>query len=372
MKIVLVGSIDPWTRSVATVHRYARWAERLGHQLVVHGHPSPELPRLPMSLDTSDADLVVFLLQVSKDVPSMPGLARMMDGIPRSKRIVLDLWGRFNETVRIDHDFNHLEKFDGHPDWEWKQAMTALGGKILQPTLTPRLADVGSFLFHGFDPDAVAKPYASAKEAAQAWLAPRRGARPYGVIYVGSNWQRWTQVRAFLDGYRHAADRIGQLCLAGWDWTERPKWAVDLGIAGVDTDPELLADLRVEVRMGIRFDHVAPLLAQGRFAPVIHRPLFRELGLVTNRTFETFEADTVPVLMLPPDTAEAIYGPAARRLVAGDDLAAHLVGLLDDPVGTWDAVLATRAHLAKHHSIAGRLQQLEKLAATAATVKAAS
>jgi hypothetical protein len=372
MKIVLVGAIDPWTRSVATVHRYARAAAQLGYEIVVHGKPNPELPQLSMSLDTSDADLVVFLLQVPRDIPDMPGLARIMDRIPREKRVILDLWGRFNETVRVDHDFNHLEKFDGHPKWEWEQAMTALGGRILQPTLAPRRTEVGSFLFHGFDVKAVARPYASANDAADAWLASGRGARPYGVVYVGSNWQRWTQVSAFLRGYRKSAERIGQVCLAGWDWSERPRWAVDMGIAGVDTDTELLADQRVEVRMGIRFDRVVPLLAQGRFAPVIHRPMFKELGLVTNRTFETFEADTVPILMLPRNFVEAIYGKAALRLVPGDDLADHLVSLLDDPVGTWEAVLETRAHLARHHSIAGRLRQLEASAPAGQAVRAAS
>lgn len=123
--------------------------------------------------------------------------------------------------------------------------------------------------------------------------------------------------------------------------------------------------------MGIRYDRVVPLLAQGRFAPVIHRPLFRELGLVTNRTFETFQADVVPVLMLPKPTVEEIYGTAALRLVPGDDLAKHLGRQLDDPEGTWDAVLKTREHLAQHHSIAARIRQFTELvgeprAATAA------
>ena len=53
----------------------------------------------------------------------MPHLARVLDGIPREKRVVVDLWGRFNDTIRVDHDFNHLEKLDGHPGWEWEDAI---------------------------------------------------------------------------------------------------------------------------------------------------------------------------------------------------------------------------------------------------------
>ena len=53
------------------------------------------------------------------------------------KRVVVDLWGRFNDTIRVDHDFNHLEKLDGHMGWEWEDAIRAVGGIIAQPTLKP-------------------------------------------------------------------------------------------------------------------------------------------------------------------------------------------------------------------------------------------
>lgn len=372
MKIIFVGAIDPWTRSVATVHRYVAWGKKLGHDISIFGEANPEMPDIRTTTQLEDADLIVFLIQVPQDIPSMPWIARMMDRIPRQKRVVLDLWGRYNDTIRVDHDFNHLEKFDGHPAWEWEQAMKALGGTILQPTLRPRRKDVGAFLFHGYDPEAVVYPYASADEAARAWRAADRSKKPYGVVYVGSNWQRWTQVRSFLEGYRPVAEKVGQVCLAGWDWSERPGWAVEMGIAGVDTDPDLLADVRVEVRMGQRFDRVVSLLNQGRFAPVFHRPLFRELGLVTNRTFETFYADTIPILMLPKATVEDIYGPAALKLVPGDDLGRHLESMLEDAEGAWDAVLKTRAHLAQRHSFRVRLEEIQACARAPASELAAS
>ena len=107
--------------------------------------------------------------------------------------------------------------------------------------------------------------------------------------------------KRFLERYTArpvAANRSATL--VGWDWTERPEWAVKRGIVGVDTDMALLADLGVDgVRNGVRFDEVVGPARKGPVAPVFHRPLFRHLGLVTNRTFETFYADTLPVLMLP-------------------------------------------------------------------------
>jgi hypothetical protein len=132
---------------------------------------------------------------------------------------------------------------------------------------------------------------------------------------------------------------------------------------GVDTDPAMLARLDVEVRDGVRFDEIVGLLGKARFAPVFHRPLFRHLGLVTNRTVETFYADSLPILMLPRDFVTAIYGPAALPLVPGDDLAAHLTDAMRRPEVYWGAVLETRSHLEQRHSYARRFEELGTLAA---------
>lgn len=357
MKLLIVTSVDAWSRSVSTVHRYVSAGRALGHEVAVYGAPNSELSALPFTTDLSGVDLALFVIQVPADLPDMPNLARVIDGIPRERRVVVDLWGRCNETIRFEHDFNHLEKLDGHPGWEWQEALSALSSRICQPTLTPLRPDIGTFLFHGFDPGAVVQNFTSAREAAAAW----RAARPYGVVYVGSNWQRWEQVRRFLEQYAPARSEIGKACLIGWDWGRRPEWAVEKGIMGIDTDPAFLAGLDVEVRNGVRFDEVVGLLGKALFAPVFHRPLFRHLGLVTGRTFETFYADTLPVLMLPREQVSAVLGSAALALVPGDDVAAHLRGALSRPEPYWDAVLQTRSHLARHHSYARRLQELEKL-----------
>jgi hypothetical protein len=361
MKLLLVTSVDPWTRSVATVHRYVETGRTLGHEVYVYGEPKPELPRLPFTTDVEGVDLALFVVQVTWDVPEMPHLARLLDGVPRERRVVADLWGRLNDTVRVEHDFNHLEKLDGHPGVEWVEAIQALSGTVLQPTLSPLRSDVGSFLFHGFDEASVAKPYATAKEAAAAWTAAGPADKPYGWAYVGSNWQRWDQVRAFLEQYARVRSEVGPAHLVGWDWSARPDWAVQNGIQGIDTDAALLSELEVEVGNGVHFDEVVPLLGKARFAPVFHRPLFRQLGLVTNRTFETFYADTLPVLLLPREFVEAIYGPAALALVPKDDVAAHLVDAMKRPEEYWDAVLQTRSHLAAQHSYARRFKQLSEL-----------
>ncbi len=123
MKLLLVISVDPWTRSVSTVHKYVATGRALGHEVAVYGPANPELPGLPFTTELSGVDLALFVVQVPTDFPDMPLLARLLDGIPRERRAVVDLWGRFNDTIRVEHDFNHLEKLDGHLGWEWEDAI---------------------------------------------------------------------------------------------------------------------------------------------------------------------------------------------------------------------------------------------------------
>src|SRR5262249_53002339 len=144
----------------------------------------------------------------------------------------------------------------------------------------------------------------------------------------------------------------------GWDWKRRPDWAVQMGIQGADLDPELLQRLAVETADAIPFREVCAFLSNAQFSPIFQRPLFNELGLVTNRIFETFLADTIPLVMLPEPLAEAIYGPAVRPLLLGDDVAGRLRDMLRNPERYWEAVRGVRHHLATHHSYHQRLAEL--------------
>jgi hypothetical protein len=67
--------------------------------------------------------------------------------------------------------------------------------------------------------------------------------------------------------------------------------------------------------------------------------------------------------MLPREFVTVVYGAAALALVPGDDLAAHLRDTLTRPETYWEAVLQTRAHLARHHSFERRFQELQALLA---------
>jgi hypothetical protein len=357
MRLLLISKLHPWARAVHTIVKYVEVGRKLGHEVALFGEQLSELPFVPFSLDVGRFDCAVFIVYEASDFPDLPYLARLLDGMPKERRIVIDCSGRYNETIRVEHDFNHLERLDGHQGWEWVEGFEAITDRILQPTPAPLRADVRPFLFHAFDPAAVARPYASAAEAAASWSG---NTKPYGVAYAGNNWQRWSQLGPFFDTIAPLRNRLGPAILAGWDWDKRPEWAVEHELAGVDVDRELLERSGVEVRWATTYDELVPFLSQARFSPVFQRPLYNHLRLVTNRMFETFCADTIPLLMLPEDLIDAVYGPVARRLAPGNDIKQLISDVLANPEPYWEAVLETRRHLAREHSFEKRFTELLK------------
>ena len=132
----------------------------------------------------------------------------------------------------------------------------AVAKTILQPTLARCGRMLRGFLFHGFDPAAVERRYDTAAEAARAWAGKAGDHKKYGMVYVGNNWQRWSQMRSLLQKIEPIKQSIGPICLTGWAWDYRPDWAAELGIDGIDTDPRMLQRMGVELRGNISFDQV--------------------------------------------------------------------------------------------------------------------
>jgi hypothetical protein len=358
VKLLLVSKLDRYARAVNTIAKYVQTAKTLGHEVAVFGERSTDIPHVEYSLDVGSFDYAIFVVYETGDFPDLPYLARLLDGMPKAQRVIVDCCGRFNATIRVDHDFNHLEKLDGHQGWEWIEGFETISDTILQPTLRPLRADVRPFLFHAYDPDSVAKPYSSASEAAEAWSTDPNGVRSCGIVYVGHNWQRWSQLKPFLEELEPVTSDVGSVRLTGWDWAERPHWAIELGLEGVNVETDLLERLEVETQPAIPFDQVVDQLGRADFSVVFHRPLFNHLGLVTNRTFEAFAADSIPILMLPSDLIESVYGPQALVLAPRNGVAAYVSAVKGDPEPYWDAVLETRRRLAEHHSFERRFAEL--------------
>ena len=94
---------------------------------------------------------------------------------------------------------------------------------------------------------------------------------------------------------------------------------------------------------------------------VKHRPLFNKMEFVTNRTFETFCTDTIPLIMFNPTLAEHVYGPEAIKLIPDNDIITHINNIIESPQYYWQAVIDIRKHLSLHHSFEHRFSELETI-----------
>jgi hypothetical protein len=126
------------------------------------------------------------------------------------------------------------------------------------------------------------------------------------------------------------------------------------------TDPDYLKRSRIELREPIPVEQVIPTMGTAVLNPVLIRPLFEHLGLVTCRTFETPAASTIPLFAQDGEYVARIYGERAASLVLreGEEASEQILDVLRRPQEYARIVSDVRRHLAEKHSYAVRLQEL--------------
>jgi hypothetical protein len=350
--------------SAQDILQYARVAKSMGHEVSMYAPQEPGSPFL-CSLDLESADAVIFVFEwnlylfpggdkkkggVYRDGLMGIGhvnVGKLLSRVPRGRRVILDCDGMYNDLTQVDGDFNH-------PDAEASRRRTelcdSLTDKIFQPTYRPLRSNVRPFLFHAYDP---------------SWERPLVFSdKACGMIYVGNNWFRWKALHRVLRAVEPIRERVGPIALVGQDWAAMPWWvASPLREQAYFTDPDYLRRIGVEVRGPIPVEEVIPTMGTAVFNPVLIRPLFDHLGLVTCRTFETPAAGTIPLFAQDADYVSAIYGERAAELVLreGEAASEQILDVLRRPSEYARIVHDIRRHLAEKHSYAVRLQELMRM-----------
>jgi hypothetical protein len=328
---------------------YAEAARALGHEAAVYGcwrlgEANPQIP-LNYSLDVASADAVVFLFEWTTALK--PGdqldLVRLVGKVPRRRRVIIDGDGKYNDVIRSGEEENHEDEASCR---HWVDVCDSLADKICQPTLQPLRPNVLPFLFYAYNP---------------AWAVPPDfRAKEFSLLYVGHSKYRWGPMGRVLGAVEPVRDRLGRIGLVGHGWGSPPWWADRLKLErAYFTDPGRLERLGVEVLAPVRFSEVIGWMSKATVNAVLLRPLFAQLRFVTPRLFETAAANTIPLFVLEPAHARAIYGEAAMDLVLPEDGAAEKVlDLVRRPERYVGAVREIRQHLAEKHSHAARLRRL--------------
>jgi hypothetical protein len=130
------------------------------------------------------------------------------------------------------------------------------------------------------------------------------------------------------------------------------------------TDQAYLKKMHVELKHAIPFADVIGWMGKAMFNPVLSRPTFRHLHIVTPRFFETPAANTIPIFLQDVSHVCGIYGEAAVELTLNEaDATDKILDIMTRPTYYATIVARMRQHLRQEHSHVARLHQLIEIVA---------
>ena len=347
MRLMFVHYLFEDRGSAQDIHNFAVAARELGHEVAIYGRPKGSSP-FNYSMDLESADAVVFIFEWTTDLQEGDCLdwVRLAARLPKRRRIVIDCDGKYNDAISVVGDYNHASEEQSR---RWIQICDALSDKIFQPTYHPLRANVRTHFFHAYSPQ---------------WEVPLcSNGKEYSMYYVGHNWFRWRPMKAILDAIEPIRDQLGRIGIVGHGWDRLAPWANPSIIKDAyDSDPEYLRQLRVEAFPPINFGAVVEHMSKGVFMPVIYRPLFNHLRLVTCRTFETIAANTIPLFGMDESYVREFYGESAAELVMPREKPHEkILDIISRPEHYAGIVAGIRAGLAKKHSYQERIRELIRI-----------
>lgn len=346
MNVMLVMKHRGDAGNTHAVANYMRLAPKHGHTVAIFGTPLWYLPELQFSMDIHSFDRVVYVYESELYRIKSMHEAVILARFPKQHRLIMDTDGMYNPVVVVDgYDFNHKSEVERK---RWIEHLDALGGRVMQTTLVPPLDPrVGAMTFYGYNPALQIDPSSS---------PPKQ----YDILHVGHNWWRWREVsRELLPAFEEIRDQVGKIGFIGLWWDGPPTEGAAAGPKeAFGSDPEAFRRLRIETPEAVMYHDVIGTMSTGRINILTQRPVLRRLKHLTLKYFEVFCADTIPLLMLDADHAEAVYGPAARELTLPGAVAEKLLDALRRPAHYRGVVEDVRRHLIAHYSYDRQVEEL--------------
>lgn len=344
MRLMFVHYLFEDRGSAQDIHNFALVARELGHEITLYGRPRPDSP-FNYSMDLESADALVFILEWTTDVQDGDALdlSRMIARFPKRRRVVIDCDGKYNDAISVVGDYNHRSDQESR---RWTEICDELSDKIFQPTYHPLRKNVRTYFFHAYS---------------RKWEVPLTAdGKEYSMYYVGHNWFRWRPMISILKAIEPVRDQLGRLGIVGHGWGGAPPWAnSSIGSDAYYSDFEYLRRLRIETFPPILFGAVIEQMSRGVFMPVIYRPLFNHLQLVTCRTFETIAANTIPLFGMDESYVKEFYGDDAAELVMPkENPHEKVLDLVARPQHYAAIVSSIRRDLATCHSYEARIREL--------------
>ena len=252
----------------------------------------------------------------------------------------------YNPVVNVDgYDFNHRNEAEraagSSTSTHWA---TGSRKPHSRAPINPRAS---AMTFYGYNPALQIDPSAA---------PPKQ----YDILHVGHNWWRWKQVSTeLLPAFEQIRDQVGEIGFIGLWWDAASARGTGRGTGrGIPVGPDAFRRLRIQTPKAVMYHDVIQTMSTARINIFTQRPVLRHLKHLTLKYFEIFCADTIPLLMLDGDHAEAVYGPAARELILSGRVAEKLLDALRRPDHYRGVVEDVRRHLVAHYSYDRRVEEL--------------
>lgn len=346
MNILFVMKHRANAGNIHAVADYMRIGKKFGHNIALFGTSQPWLPDVNFSTDVKAFDKVVYLFESEIYRVKRLQEVALMGYRPREDRLILDMDGMYNPVVTVDnYDSNHKSQAERD---EWIAYLDTLSDRVMKPILAlPKSDRIGALTFYGFDP-ALVIDQADAPE------------KQYDILHVGHNWWRWKEIAGqVLPSFEEIRPQIGRIGFIGLWWDAPPAEGPDAGpMLAFQSDPERLRRLNIETRDSVMYNEVIATMSTARINIFTQRPVLHHLRHLTLKYFEIFYADTIPLLMLDADHAEAVYGHAGRELSIQGRVAERISDALARPDHYKGLVADVRRHLAAHHGYDRRVEEL--------------
>ena len=83
------------------MRKYIQVGKTPGHEIAIFGEQRSDMGPVPFSLDVKAFDFVIFVVYETQDFPDLPYLAQLLDGMPKSRRVIVHCCGRYTVTTLL-------------------------------------------------------------------------------------------------------------------------------------------------------------------------------------------------------------------------------------------------------------------------------
>lgn len=346
MKITFVGNFRNASGTSEVIRNYYEVGKKINIAVSIAGLGAVDKAvssMIPVQANIQTTDILVLVFETTMNICG-DQFKYVADVSKKVRTLILDTDGKYGPFVSLENDSSHSSNSSAV---KWRELMSSLSDRIYQPkAVNHSIGDGETFLFYGFP--------------SQTYEFDDTAPYPYDILYMGNNWHRWKQISTFVAKLHNIRYLVPKIAIFGRGWNSEP-------IFGPHderfSDQDFLNRHDVSVFPSAPFGTILECMSQGKFNPVLVRPILSHMMYLTPRMFETFAANTVPILSSELNYLTKVFGPEVLELVIEDNEPAHLITkVLENRRFYIEVLHSIRSNLVAKQSYSHRLFELIELA----------